>query len=80
MTDAVFGAIAFVVALFLSIIAGALMGALVGLIVGWFFSGAINNTLIGFGVNTGTFQMWEFGALLGFVAGFFRSNVSVTKQ
>lgn len=57
---------------------GALMGAITGWIVGLFFGEAITGVLIAFGASP-AFTMWELGATLGFVGGFFRSGISIDK-
>ena len=54
---------------------GTLMGALSGWIVGWFFS----DTILTFfsvlaGTNIAGLQMWEVGAALGFIGGFFKTT------
>jgi len=61
-------------ALLMLIILGPLVGALSGLIVGIFFSTPILNTLSAFGVDGVT--MWQLGATLGFVGGFFKAVVT----
>lgn len=58
---------------FLGAILGTLLGALGGWIVGWFFEETILGFLAALGV-TG-FKMWQIGAFLGFVGGFFRVGV-----
>lgn len=55
------------------VILGPLIGALSGLIVGIFFSTPILNTLSAFGVEG--VSMWQLGATLGFVGGFFKTVV-----
>jgi len=61
-------------ALILLTILGPLVGALSGLIVGVFFSTPILHTLSAFGVDGVT--MWQLGATLGFVGGFFKAVVA----
>ena len=53
---------------------GTLMGALSGWIIGWFFS----ETILGFFTALGVtgLKMWQIGASLGFIGGFFRTSVS----
>lgn len=59
---------------FLAIIVGTLMGAITGWVVGLFFGNAILGALASFGV-VGV-SMWQLGAFLGFVGGFFRTTVT----
>jgi len=61
-------------ALIILIILGPLVGALSGLIVGIFFSTPILNVLSAMGVDGVT--MWQLGAFLGFVGGFFKAVVA----
>lgn len=63
----------FVVAMvvFFSVLLGTLMGIISGWVVGLFFSETILGILAQLGV-TGV-AMWQFGAFLGFVGGFFRA-------
>jgi sugar/nucleoside kinase (ribokinase family) len=51
-------------------------GAFVGWVVSFVFNDTILTTLRRFGVNTDGLQLWEVGATLGFVGGFFRTQVS----
>jgi len=55
--------------LFLLIIARTFSGAFTGWVVGLAFSGAILGILDQIGLHS--VSMWQFGALLGFVSGFF---------
>ncbi len=50
---------------------GTLFGGFAGWVVGYFFEDAIMKTLQGFGVSP-IFTMWELGATLGFIGGFFK--------
>lgn len=61
-----------VLALFIVIILGTLMGGVAGWVVGLLFTDAIMGTLDAFGVETFEMTMWEFGATLGFISGFFK--------
>lgn len=70
----------FVLAAVLFLIApliGIVVGAFAGMVVGWVFDDtmALLAKLIG---APGT-PAWQLGAMLGFVAGFFRSSVSSSK-
>lgn len=51
---------------------GTLAGLIVGWIVGWFFSQTMLGIFAALGI-TG-FKMWQIGAFLGFVGGFFRAT------
>ncbi len=48
---------------------GTMFGAVSGWIMGWFFSETILNIFAAFGVKG--FTMWEVGAFLGFISGYF---------
>jgi hypothetical protein len=61
-------------ALVIMIILGPLVGALSGLIVGIFFSTPILNVLSAMGIEG--VSMWQLGAFLGFVGGFFKAVVA----
>ena len=62
--------------MFLGCVLGTLCGAFAGWIVGLFFGKTILAFLATLGI-TG-FNMWQIGAVLGFVGGFFRSsNVNI---
>lgn len=61
-----------VVFMFFGCILGTLFGALAGWFVGLFFGKTILAFLATLGI-TG-FKMWQVGAVLGFVGGFFRSS------
>lgn len=56
---------------------GTLLGALTGWIVGWFFSETVLGFLAMLGIKG--MVMWEIGAALGFVGGFFKS-LTITKS
>lgn len=59
-------------ALFFVIILGTFMGGIAGWVVGLVFSETIMTTLDAFGVETFEMTMWQLGATLGFVSGFFK--------
>lgn len=76
MTELITGALAalaLVAMVCVLVILGTLFGAFSGLIVGWLFEDTIMRTLRGFGVDT-NFTMWQLGATLGFVGGFFKTT------
>ena len=62
--------------MFLGCVLGTLFGAFAGWVVGLFFGKTILSFFAALGI-TG-FKMWQIGAVLGFVGGFFRSS-STTK-
>ena len=59
---------------FLTVIITVLIGAVSAWIIGLFFGKTILAIFAAIGIKG--FTMWELGAFLGFVAGFFRSNVT----
>lgn len=65
--------IGIVVAAFFLVTLATLFGAVIGWTVGLLFEQTILTTLRGFGVDT-NFTMWQLGATLGFVSGFFKST------
>ena len=56
------------------VILGTFFGGIAGWIVGLFFTDTIMNTLNRIGVDTMGMTMWQLGATLGFVSGFFKST------
>jgi hypothetical protein len=56
------------------VILGTLFGAIAGWIVGLFFTDTVLTTLGRFGVDTFGMTMWQLGATLGFIGGFFKSS------
>ena len=64
-----------IAAVFVAVVLGTLFGALAGWIVGLFFDNTILGTLARFGVKTEGLAMWQLGATLGFIGGFFRATV-----
>ena len=60
----------------LLVLLATLTGALTGWIVGWLFS----ETILGFLATLGIkgIAMWQFGAVLGFVGGFFKTNIAIS--
>jgi hypothetical protein len=76
MGDAIGGAlmaVLIVTAVIFMVILGTLFGAVAGWIVGLFFTDTILTTLGRFGVDTFGLTMWQLGATLGFIGGFFKS-------
>jgi len=66
-------AVAVVALVFCLIILTTLMGAVAGWVVGLFFGETILTTLSRFGVDVAGLQMWQLGATLAFIGGFFRA-------
>lgn len=56
------------------VILGTFFGSVAGWIVGLFFTDTIMQTLNRIGVDTMGMTMWQLGATLGFVSGFFKST------
>ena len=54
------------------VILGTFFGGVAGWIVGPFFTDTIMQTLNRIGVDTMGMTMWQLGATLGFVSGFFK--------
>lgn len=63
------------VLVFFSPLIGTLLGAFSGWVVGFFFAETIMTTLAGFGFGA-SISMWQLGATLGFLGGFFRVRQS----
>jgi len=69
-----FMAIGLVLFVILMVTLGTLFGGIAGWIVGLFFTDTIMGTMNRFGVDTMGMTMWQLGATLGFVGGFFKST------
>ena len=67
-------AIGLVMLTIVMVILGTLFGGIAGWIVGLFFTDTIMQTLNRVGVDTMGMTMWQLGATLGFVSGFFKST------
>lgn len=67
-------AVGLVLLVMLLVILGTLFGGIAGWIVGLFFTDTIMSTLDAFGVETFELSMWQLGATLGFISGFFKSS------
>ena len=67
-------AIGLVMLIIVMVILGTLFGGIAGWIVGLFFTDTIMQTLNRVGVDTMGMTMWQLGATLGFVSGFFKST------
>lgn len=59
--------------IFFAPLIGVLLGAFSGWIVSLFFDDTIRLTLLACGVQLGHLELWQLGATLGFISGFFRS-------
>jgi hypothetical protein len=70
------GIILFIVFIFTVPLLGAAGGYFSGWVVSGFFDESIHDGLRAFGVNADKVPLSYIGAMLGFVGGFFRSNVS----
>ena len=69
-----FMALGLVMLIILMVILSTFFGGVAGWIVGLFFTDIIMNTLNRIGVDTMGMSMWQLGATLGFVSGFFKST------
>ena len=67
-------AIGLVMLIIVMVILGTFFGGVAGWIVGLFFTDTIMQTLNRIGVDTMGMTMWQLGATLGFVSGFFKST------
>lgn len=74
-------ALGLVAVVFIVVTLGTLFGGIAGWIVGLFFTDTIMNTLNRIGVDTMGMTMWQLGATLGFISGFFKAaSVRATKN
>ena len=69
-----FMAVGLVLLVIVMVILGTFFGGVAGWIVGLFFTDTIMQTLNRIGVDTMGMSMWQLGATLGFVSGFFKST------
>ena len=67
-------AVGLVMLIIVIVILGTLFGGIAGWIVGLFFTDTIMGTLNRIGVDTMGMTMWQLGATLGFISGFFKST------
>ena len=67
-------AVGLVLLVIVMVILGTFFGGVAGWIVGLFFTDTIMQTLNRIGVDTMGMSMWQLGATLGFVSGFFKST------
>ena len=67
-------AVGLVLLIIVMVILGTLFGGIAGWIVGLFFTDTIMTTLNRLGVDTMGMSMWQLGATLGFISGFFKSS------
>ncbi|MBA8851229.1 positive regulator of sigma E activity [Ochrobactrum intermedium] len=65
--------------LFFAPLIGVLGGAFVGWVVGLFFAETIHAFLAAVGINAAGLAMWQIGASLGFIGGFFRPAIHRAK-
>ena len=74
-------ALGFVLLVIVAVILGTFFGGVAGWIVGLFFTDTIMQTLSRIGVDTMGMTMWQLGATLGFISGFFKATgVKATKN
>jgi hypothetical protein len=66
--------------LFLIFVLGPIFGALSGLVVGWLFESSIRQVFAAFGVDLTGIAIWQLGAVLAFVGGFFRTAYTSTEN
>ena len=69
-----FMAVGLVMLIIVMVILGTFFGGVAGWIVGLFFTDTIMQTLNRIDVDTMGMTMWQLGATLGFVSGFFKST------
>ena len=69
-----FMTVGLVMLIIVTVIVGTFFGGVAGWIVGLFFTDTIMDTLNRIGVDTMGMTMWQLGATLGFVSGFFKST------
>lgn len=78
---AVLGLVAFgFVFVLLAPILSAIFGAVSGWVVSLMFDSSIKSAFAAFGVDTSNIELWQVGAMLGFVGGFFRSGTRKEKS
>lgn len=74
-------AVGLVMLIIIMVILGTFFGGVAGWIVGLFFTDTIMQTLNRIGVDTMGMTMWQLGATLGFISGFFKAtSVKATKN
>ena len=69
-----FMALGLVMLIIVMVILGTFFGGVAGWIVGLFFTDTIMGTLNRIGVDTMGMTMWQIGATLGLISGFFKSS------
>ena len=74
-SNAMTGIVLISLILFFAIVLSTAGGALAGWIVGLFFADTILGIFASLGVQG--FAMWQLGAFLGFVGGFFKSTATI---
>lgn len=67
-------AVGLVLLIIVVVILGTVFGGIAGWIVGLFFTDTIMDTLNRFGIDTMGMSMWQLGATLGFISGFFKAS------
>lgn len=79
MEKALAGLVAIAAILFFAPLIGVLGGAFVGWVVGLFFADTIYAFFAAVGINAAGLAMWQIGASLGFIGGFFRPSIHRAK-
>ena len=66
----------------LSLLCTMFASTIVGAIIGWTVGLLLDGTILGIFAALGIsgFKMWQIGAFLGFVGGFFRSPANINKK
>lgn len=80
MEKALAGLVTVAAILFFAPLIGVLFGAFSGWVVGFFFTETVQSFLAALGVNAGHLSLWQIGAALGFIGGFFRPTVFRAKS
>lgn len=71
--------ITFIVMLFVAPLLGCLFGAFSGWVVSLFWDYEVLNFMARIGIDTQGLTLWQTGAALGFLGGFLKTNVGVSK-
>lgn len=76
MAKIIGGVAAIVASFFILCLVSSIFGAAAGWVVGLFFSDAILGFMNRLGIDVVGLRMWEVGASLGFIGGFFKSSLT----
>ncbi len=77
MEKALAGIVAITAVLFFVPLIGTLAGAFIGWVVGLFFADTIQAFLAALGIRAAGLALWQIGAALGFIGGFFRPAITL---